>query len=115
MRMSLDCGVRKALKYRYSGAACAKVRPFSFTGSEDEAAVAQSGLVRQAGQGWIHPSKLAEEPGVPGRYVRRPPGHRYLQYLERAHTLQRPFPRDRGVREARRARSWRISARVSRD
>ena len=80
-----------------------------------EAQAAQPGLVRQSRQRRLPASQLDQEPGLSGRHVRRPPGHRHLQYLERADAVQRALPRAGGVREARRLRSRRISARVPGD
>ena len=60
----------------------------------------------------VHPPLLDEEPGHPARPVRRPAGDRHLQHLVRADALQRPLPRPRRARQARRAGGRRLSAGV---
>ena len=64
--------------------------------------------------GFIHRSWMKNQ-GLPARSVRWPAGHRHLQYLVRADALQRPLPRARRAREARRLGGWRLPAGISGD
>ena len=63
-------------------------------------------VVRAARHLWLHLPQLDEEPRRAAGPVRRPPGHRHLQHLSRAHAVQLALPRRspstsrRGVLEA---------------
>ena len=72
-------------------------------------------MVRPPGPRRIRLSQLDEGQGRPARPVRRAPGHRHLQHLQRAHALQLAFPHAGRAGEDRRLRGRRFPAGVPGD